>query len=103
MKIAIDYDGVLIDHQDIPTSEKWWKDQPMKGAVDALWLLSKEHEVYICTAREEKDWPIIEQWMDIHGFPKLEITNKKKPNTDVYIDDRAYRFTNWNDIYKLFT
>ena len=105
MIISTDFDGVLLDHPDIPSSgKKWWKNKPIKGAAEAIWLLVREgHEVYVCTAREEEDWGVIDAWLDAHGFPFMEITNKKKRYTDVYVDDRAIRFTSWQDIYKYFT
>ena len=104
MIISVDFDGVLIDHKDIPTRKDWWVDLPMEGARESLKLLLQEgHEVYVCTARPKEEHTGITNWLNKHGFPYLEVTNVKKPYTDIYIDDRAYRFTNWNDIYKLFT
>ena len=104
MTISLDFDGVLVDHPDIPSDDKnWWKDKPVRGSLEAVNELSKNHSLYICTARVDGELPLVEKWLRDNAFPKLEVTNKKKPYTDIYVDDRAIRFTNWNDIYKYFT
>lgn len=100
MKIAIDFDGVIIDHPDIPTRKDWWKDKPQSGALDAIkFLILQGHDIYILTARREI--AEVYGWLLGYDFPFLHITNKKQPGTDVYIDDRAVRFTNWKDMVKL--
>ena len=102
MRIGIDFDGVLIDHKNIPTRKHWWKDKPKPNALEAVTMLNEKHDVHIFTAREENDWPAIMTWLYFHGFPILEITNVKRKGVEVFIDDRAIRFTNWIDIIKYF-
>ena len=103
MKYAVDFDGVIIDHQDLPTRKDWWRDEPMPNALNVIkhWL-SKGIDVYICTAREPHEWDRVADWLSQHGFPQLRITNIKEKGTKVLIDDKCYRFTNWMDIVKLF-
>ena len=36
------------------------------------------------------------------GFPKMRITNIKESGTLAFIDDRAIRFDNWQNIRKYF-
>jgi hypothetical protein len=101
MKIAVDFDGVLMKHEDIPSKVDWNNDRPVEGAVDAIKLFLKEkHEVWVFTSNLNIEQ--IKSWLKRNGFPELEITSIKKPAT-VYIDDRGLRFTNWNDIRKHFT
>lgn len=101
MIIACDFDGVICDRNGIPTVDSWNTDKPKKGARDAiLYLLELGHEIYIFTANAEKER--VMEWLDRWSFPRLEVTDKKKTGTKVYIDDRAIRFTNWNDIRKYF-
>ena len=73
----------------------------MPWAVKCLNYLSKYHEFYVLCAREDEELPKIKEWLDKHGFPEMEVTNKKRKGTSLFIDDRCYRFTNWKDISKL--
>jgi len=100
LKIAIDFDGVIIERNGIPTGNLPWTDKPLKGALDSINLLIKQgHDVWIFTSNPN---PIgVEDWLEENGFPDLEVTNIKKP-CHVIIDDRAIRFTNWQDIRKYF-
>jgi hydroxymethylpyrimidine pyrophosphatase-like HAD family hydrolase len=92
-KIAIDFDSTLCD--------KEWK--PIKDSQVAVSLLQESgHVLYICTSRKSKHWPKMRRWLKENDFPLLRITNKKELETVAYIDDRAIRFTNWNDIRKYF-
>jgi hydroxymethylpyrimidine pyrophosphatase-like HAD family hydrolase len=102
MKISIDFDGVLVERNEIPRTTDIMDCPPTKNAREALeYLLSKGHKLYISTARPQSQWLLVKKWLEYNGFPKIKITNKKEPNTTLYIDDRAYRFTNWLDITKL--
>lgn len=104
MKIGIDFDGVLIKHPGIPKHD-WadFNDPPMENAREIIQhLIEEEHEIYVFTSRPKKEWPKIAEWLDTYKFPVMEITNIKRP-ASMYIDDRAIRFTNWQDIRKLLT
>ena len=103
IKLGIDFDGVICKREGIPTIGDWQKCEPVNGARESIELFIKQGiGVYICTQREHYDWPEVKEWLKKRGFPELRITNKKEKDTTVYIDDRAIRFTNWNDIRKLF-
>jgi|GEM_PF-3221571 5'(3')-deoxyribonucleotidase len=95
MIIAVDFDATLANEK---------TRLPLPGARHVLKaLVEKGHEVYILTAREEVDHGVIKDWLRLHGFPQnIEVTNIKKNHTRIIIDDRAIRFTNWNDISKYF-
>lgn len=100
MKIAIDFDGVLIDRQGIKRDDGFDM-PPIKDAVDAVKYLNGKFDCYICTARQSHEWLRIKRWMKHWGFPVMKVTNKKQPSTFIYLDDRAVRFTNWLDFCKL--
>lgn len=112
--IAIDFDTPL--HQ---YSRGWWTkdiyDPPTLGAHEALKTLSAVYGVFIFSARPAKE---ILPWCKVH-FPDLRfqiigpkvaywnrrkvigITNRKLPAL-AYIDDRAIRFTTWQDCINYF-
>jgi 5'(3')-deoxyribonucleotidase len=97
-RICIDFDGVIHKYS------KGWQggkiyDDPMPGAKEALEKLQKEYELVIFTTRKETS--DVSMWMAKNGLPNLAVTNEKLPAI-AYIDDRAVRFTNWEDISKLY-
>ena len=99
MNIAIDFDGVIIKRNGIPTI-RTWDDKPIEGALDAInLLLSQGKKLWVFTSNKEPEK--VKEWLKNNGFPELEVTNIKKP-AHVYIDDRAIGFTNWQDIRKYF-
>lgn len=100
MKIAIDFDGTICDRLGIPTIQWGGYERPKDGSLEAVkYLLSLGHEIWIFTSNPHLD--LVEKWLEAYNFPKLEVTNIKKP-AQVYIDDRGLRFTNWQDIRKYF-
>jgi predicted phosphatase len=100
MKIACDWDGTIVHRTGIPTNSNPWSDKPKKGAIETLRLLD---DFYILTNRPKEDWPMMKKWLRENGYSKeVLITNVKQPNTTVYLDDRAIRFTSWNDFRKLY-
>jgi hypothetical protein len=98
MRIAIDFDGVICKRWGIPTKEGFG--EPMEGSLDSINLLmSLGHEVWVFTSNP--DLNAVASWLNKYSFPQLKITSIKEP-AHVYIDDRALRFTSWNDIRKYF-
>ncbi len=104
MTLAIDFDGVLHEYKSFHDP----LGKPMPGAVDAWYrLYSHGYNLVVFTCRE--DLSAIREWMHKHfdfeknigHFYEPEITNIK-PIAIAYIDDRAIRFTNWDDIRKYF-
>ncbi|KKL64306.1 hypothetical protein LCGC14_2166350 [marine sediment metagenome] len=105
-RLMIDLDGVLFPYS------KGYHDGtlyegPMPGAVDAIESLVKAgFSYYVFTTRmfmsdnPDQQREDIKQWLWVNGFPESEgITCEKLPAL-AYIDDRAVRFTNWEDIRK---
>ncbi len=105
--IAVDFDGVLHRY-----SRGWQNgeiyDPPVEGAVESFFkLIDAGFDIVVFTTR--KDVEAVRLWMHTHfdfekrmgNFYEPKITNEK-PLAIAYVDDRAIRFTNWNDIIKYF-
>jgi|TARA_R110000824_G_scaffold137578_2_gene301736 hypothetical protein len=104
--IAIDFDGVVHDFS------KGWHDgtcygDPLPGSLDAIRELSKKYNIIIFTAKVKPSRPLVggksgttlvSEWLESHGVLECvdEITCEK-PRARVYIDDKGYRFNNWED------
>jgi hypothetical protein len=101
-RIAIDFDGVLIDGQHIPRKIEIATGVPKPDAVEAVhFLVGLGFECYVLTSRASHEWPEVKEWLRKYGFPDMEVTNLKM-NAVAYIDDRGIRFTNWQDICRHF-
>ena len=92
--IMVDLDGVLCTEEvfaERPLAE------PIAGAREALQKLrAAGHIVVIYTARGWGEYRVAKHWLDEHGF-EYDGLHMGKPVADVWIDDRAVRFTNWPD------
>ena len=89
MILAIDFDNTLrsLDNG-----------LPMQDAAKHMGYLKKNnHFLIIHSVRNNSN--IIRDWLDLYGIPYDDITNLK-PNADAYIDDKAIRFTTWEDTMK---
>ncbi len=93
--IMVDLDGVLC------TEEKFLERplaQPLDGARDALrQLRAAGHTVVVYTARSWGEYKVTKKWLDDHGF-EYDGLHMGKPVADVWIDDRALRFTDWAEV-----
>lgn len=99
MKIAVDFDGVICQRMGIPRKPSIENTVPVADSKKALeWLIREGHDPYILTNREQQE---VYDWLDRWQFPPISVTNMKQPETVLYIDDRAVRFTNWQDVCKL--
>lgn len=82
--VGIDWDNTLVD-----TDQKL-----LPGAKEAISKLREAgHKVLINSCNNPK-W--IEKCLNEWGIPvDLVWDGKRKANCDLYIDDRAFKFTNW--------
>lgn len=109
MRLCIDIDGTLCE---LRQSHQTYADvMPLPGAVAKLKALRQAgHYIILATARHMKtcdanvgmviarQGKILLQWLEDYDIEFDEIWFGK-PNADIYIDDRGYRFAgNWNDI-----
>lgn len=117
--VAVDFDGVIHAY-----SRGWHDgtiyDEPVSGAIEGIKRLQQRYAVYVFTSREPLEvasW--LAQWFHtvvdpehaIGGSEQAEggrvefwndreailVTNRKLPAV-AYVDDRAVRFTTWQDL-----
>ena len=104
--IAIDFDGV------IHTFDKGFHDgtcygDPIEGSLEAIKELSKKFNIIIFTAKAKPSRPLVQgktgtelviEWLTKHNVMQYvsEVTSEK-PRSQIYIDDKGYRFENWKD------
>lgn len=107
MRIVIDLDGTICP---IKEKHQTYADLvPLPGAVERLHTLKAAgHYLIIQTARNmatqqsnlgrvvKNIGKVTLDWLEDHNIPYDEIYFGK-PNADLYIDDRALRFENWDD------
>ena len=101
--IGIDFDGTICKKQ--PYGDGTIYETPKDDAIRIVNGLAKEYNIVIFTVRlhpkfggdmELKKQRIV-NWFTLHGIHFDEITNNK-PEAMLYIDDRAIRFTSWENI-----
>ena len=106
--VAIDFDGVIHEF-------KGWGDgtcygNPLVGALEAIKFLSKKHNIIIFTAKSKPNRPLVKgktgtelvwEWLKKHNIDQYvkEVT-AEKPRAKIYIDDKGYRFNNWEETLK---
>lgn len=87
---GIDFDGVI--HNPKNKEKDYTLGKPMEGAKEGMELLHKKG-VYIIIFSVKKE-KAIKGWMDYFKIPYDKIT-RLKPEADIYIDDKSYRFFTW--------
>jgi len=108
--IAIDFDGVIHNH------DKGFHDgtiygEPINGALQSLKLLREMGfviKIFSCKCHPER--PLIDkksgkelviEWLEKHdSLQYVDEVVWGKPHAMIYIDDKGYRFENWNDTIK---
>ena len=107
-RIAIDLDGTICP---IKQPDQSYADlQPHPGAADRIRELRRAgYYVIILTARNmatcegnvgrvmKNVGRLTLNWLEEHGIEYDEM-HFGKPNAELYIDDRAFRFTSWADV-----
>lgn len=107
VNIGIDFDGVI--HK---CSKGFYDgtiyDEPVEGVRKALEALSKDNNIIIFTCKAKPDRPLVNgqtgteliwDWLRKHNMAQFvsEVT-AEKPRAKMYIDDKAIKFTNWEEI-----
>lgn len=97
--IAIDFDGVTHDYKNPIKGRRMG--EPIKGTQEALVSLKdKGYRIVIHSVWADSNGSkTIADFMKYYNLPFDEITNIK-PHAEYYIDDRAIKFTSWEDVLK---
>jgi hypothetical protein len=104
--LAIDFDGVIHDDY-LGFHDGTCYGLPLEGALEAIRDLSKSFKIIIFTAKAKPNRPLVDgktgtelvtDWLRKYNVLKYvsEVT-AEKPRAFLYIDDNAYRFTNWKN------
>jgi histidinol phosphatase-like enzyme len=106
--IAIDFDGVI--HNDyLGYNDGTIYGEPIEGSIQSIKRLSENYTLKIYSCKSNPNRPLITEktgteliweWLEKHGI-KENISDVVwgKPNAVIYIDDKGYRFENWNDTH----
>ena len=107
--LAIDFDGVIHNHN-LGFHDGTCYGNPIKGAIDAIKLLSKKYTIIIFTCKANPHRPLINgkngtelvwEWLKKHNIEVyIKDVTYNKPNALFYIDDKAISFNNWNNTLK---
>lgn len=102
--IAIDFDGVIHSFERGYFNGTIYG-TPIKGAKEALEYLSKHYTIIIYTTKARKDRPLIDgktgtelvwEWLKKYNINQyITDISAEKPRAACYVDDKAIRFTNW--------
>lgn len=69
----------------------------MEGAIDTMNLLHTRGDTLIVFTARDRFGPVMD-WLEHFGIPYDRVTNIKPPEADVFLDDKAVRFTNWKQV-----
>jgi capsule biosynthesis phosphatase len=109
MRICIDIDGTICITRKL--DESYHDVKPIPGAIEHINKLKADgHYIILYSSRHMKTCDnnlgriiaiqgnILLPWLNKHNIPYDEVWFGK-PLADIYIDDRAVKFDNWNDTY----
>ena len=104
--LGIDFDGV-IHNDNLGFHDGTVYGEPIEGSLESIKLLSEFFNIIIFTAKAKKDRPLIdgksgaelvEEWLLKHDVLKfVSDVTAEKPRALLYIDDKGFRFENWQD------
>lgn len=108
--IAIDFDGVIHDDNKGYFDGTVYGD-PIPGSIEAIKRLALNFKIIIFTAKAKSDRPLVNgktgteliwEWLNKHNLSDKEIyeVTAEKPRAILYIDDRGYRFINWEETFR---
>jgi hypothetical protein len=95
LTVFVDLDGVVCTEE---TTFERALAEPLPGAREGLTALSAAgHTVVIHTARSWSEYRMTKAWLEQHDLP-FDAIQMGKPVADVIVDDRAIRFTDWDQL-----
>jgi histidinol phosphatase-like enzyme len=99
-RVAIDFDGTLFEEcKNVDLAFKNNEELlPMKGAAETTnFLFEKGFEILIFTCRPDYHRKYMENLLNKNNIKFDYILFYTKPRVDLYIDNKGYRFENWED------
>lgn len=100
MIIAVDFDGTLMDPNNV--RQGYRMGQPEPGAILSMQRLKNQgHTLVIFTARNVQhpnQHKAVADWLTYFKIPFDGITNIKRPEFEVMIDNRALHFDTWPQV-----
>ena len=104
--IALDFDGVI--HNDsFGYHDGTIYGKPLDGSVESIKELSKKYTLIIYSCKSNPNRPLVNgksgteliwQWLEKFGINEnISDVVWGKPNALIYIDDKGFKFENWND------
>jgi hypothetical protein len=104
--IAIDFDGVI--HNDhLGFHDGTIYGPPINGTENALQQISSQYTIILYTCKANPDRPFVNdktgieliwEWLGKYNLtPYITDIMWGKPNAMMYIDDKGFRFNNWQD------
>jgi hypothetical protein len=110
--LGIDFDGVIHDDY-LGFYDGTIYGDLIHGSKESLELLAKNYKLIIFTAKAKPSRPLVNgktgveliwEWLSKNGLSHLisEVT-AEKPRAFAYIDDKAIRFSNWQDTIDFLT
>ena len=105
--IADDFDGVI--HKNSKGfSDGTVYDEPVEGVKEGLEYLSKSYKLVIYSCKASNDRPLVNgktgseliyDWLVKYKLDSyIHDIVYEKPNAKYYIDDKAIKFLNWNQV-----
>ena len=94
--VAIDYDGTLVE--DVHPST--YGDKLPNADIVTQKLREQGWEILIFTCRPSYQRKELEENLKRNNIVYDHISFYGKPIASLYIDDKGYRFENWEDTYK---
>ena len=101
-RVAIDFDGTLVKNPIEPyTTDDYfdanWGLAEIPGAKETTaWLRTQGFEILVFTCRQDYQRAYIEKQLREHHITWDYIVFYAKPHADLYIDDKGFRFVDWN-------
>jgi phosphoglycolate phosphatase-like HAD superfamily hydrolase len=99
-RIAIDFDGTLVEDS-LDINKDFELDKPLKALNGASETTKELHEngfeILIYTCRPDYHRQYMENILKTNNITYDYILFYTKPRVDLYIDNKGYRFENWDD------